>query len=571
MKDQLPAPDFNGKKYERPNQKWVCGRLCEGTPCRNGPDGHGHCGAIADCKPAVQATEGSDKPTFVCTRSKELGGPCEEGPRSDGSCSHPPQRCQPQFNLRTKRGLLTKLVAACTIGVLLLMLFGECRWKFISPGELSLKHRSLAFTQKAQELHGAQQQCATCHAAGKSGPGNWLETAVSADPAPHQFQKLFFAPDPATTRIDISCQKCHPLHDFHEPNVAWEYSCSACHQEHRGGGPMAQPAVQHCTRCHGDKDVMLAASKKGGAMPTVAFNFQQDWTRASFKTPRPTNGFTQVISEFSKDHPEFLVHAADLKDPNTLRFSHDTHLGNNPKMTSLNGKPLDCAFCHQPGPGGVYYKTVTFENNCKVCHALQFDKENPELTIPHGQPAFVHAFLRSLPQQFADFATRNKKITTDAEVKRFVRERLSEMRQQYGPGEELEQKVFYSDERTAPASNVGGLGDQGRSLFPGCAYCHEVKRGVDLPLVTTPVMPERWLNRGRFDHSRHTALGCSSCHQAGSSKASSDVLIPSKQICASCHQPQGAARNDCFECHSYHHLRETPVLKTELRDSAKAL
>ena len=571
MKDQLPSPDFNSKRYQRPNQKWVCGRACEGRPCPNGPDGKGNCGAVADCQPTLQENSDPKNPVYICTRSKELGGPCDEGPRSDGRCSHPPRRCQPHYSLRTKRGILTRTIAAVTVGLLLLALYGSFRWKFISPGELSLKHRSLAFQQKAREIHGKDQECATCHLAGKGGPIVWMEAAAAADPAPHEFYKLLLNPEPSTTRIDFSCQKCHPLHNFHEPNVAWEYSCSACHQEHRGAIAMKQPDVQNCVRCHGDAAVMTAASKKGATMEASSFDFQFDRSRLTFKTQRPSRGYTQVIHEFSKDHPEFQVHAEQQKDPNALRFSHETHIGNNPRMTLLNGMQLECSFCHQAGPGGVYYKNVTFEKNCKVCHALQFDKETPGLTIPHGNVSFAHAFLRSLPQQFADFARRSKGIASEKSVQQFVRERLAEMRQQYGPGEELEEKIFFSDERTAPAANVGGLGDKGRSLFPGCAYCHEMRRGADLPIVIAPVMPERWLNRGRFDHSRHTTLTCSSCHQAGSSKEASDVLIPSKAICAACHQPKGAARNDCYECHSYHHLQEVPLMKTEPALSTKKM
>ncbi len=558
MKDQLPSPDSDSKNYERPNQKWVCGWLCDGTPCQKGPDGNGNCGAVADCKPALADKNDPKNKSFVCTRSKEAGGPCDEGPRSDGTCSHPPRLCQPQLSLRTKRGILTKSVAAVTIGVLLVILFGSYRWKFISPGELSFKHRSLAFQQKAREVHNANQECATCHQSGKQGPLVWVEAALNADPAPHQFQRLFLNPEPSTTKIDESCQKCHPLHNFHEPNVAWEYSCSACHQEHRGGGPMKQPAVAHCVRCHGDRDVMTAAGVKGGMLSQADFQFQFDWSRKTFRPERPPVGYTQVIHEFSQDHPDFQVHSSELTDPNTLRFSHSTHLSDSPKMTLRNGKKLDCIFCHQPGPGGVYYKNVTYENNCRECHALQFDKENPTLTIPHGNPAFVHAFVRSLPQQFAEFAQRNRNITSDKGVKEFVQDRLAAMRQTYGSGEQLEEAVFFSDEHTGPASNIGALGDNARSLFPGCVYCHEVKRGTDVPVVTAPVMPERWLNRGRFDHSRHTSLTCTTCHMASSSKQASDIVLPTKSVCASCHQPQGAARSDCFECHSYHHLREVP-------------
>lgn len=557
MKDQLPAPDFNSNRYERPNQKWVCGWLCEGSPCKFGPDGKGKCGATADCTPVLKPGNEGEKPSFVCTRSKELGGPCEEGPRADGCCSHPPKVCQPQLSLRHKRGLLTKSVIVLTIGLLLVMLYGSYRWRFISPGELSFKHRSAAFTKMAHDLHGANQECAACHKAAKSGPSGWIETASAADPGPHEFQKLLLTPHPETTKLDMNCQKCHPNHTFHEPNVAWEYSCSSCHVEHKGSMSMKAVNVQHCVGCHGNEEVMQAAARKGELIPAHHFDFQFDPTRASFRAPRPTNGYTKVITEFSKDHPEFLVHREKMKDPNTLRFSHATHVGMSPNVPLLNGKKLECISCHKPGPGGVYYENVTFEANCRSCHSLQFDRENPGLTIPHGEPAFAQAFLRSLPQQYANYANKSKGLTGKAEVEQFVRERLKDMRDQFGSGEELEQKIFFSDERTAPSTAIGGLGSKGRSMFPGCAYCHEVKPGKDLPVVTAPVMPERWLDRGRFDHSKHANVSCVTCHQQASfSQKASDINLPSKHMCATCHRPQGAARNDCLECHGYHNRPE---------------
>ncbi len=563
MNDQLPSPDSNSPNYERPNQKWVCGWLCDGTPCRNGPSGGGKCGATADCNPQLKPAENGEKPVYVCTRSKELGGPCDEGPRPNGACAHPPKICAPQLNLRHKRGVFTKSIIALTAGFLLVIFYGTYRWQFISPGELSEKHQSQAFRTMAQELHGANQQCAACHVAGSSGPVGWLQAGVAADPAPHQFQKLLLKPQPETTKLDLTCQKCHPNHTTHEPNVAWEYSCSACHKEHQGSARMAGIDVQHCVRCHGDSSVMQAAAKKGEGIPEDHFHFQFDPTRKSFRAPRPEGGYTQVISEFSKNHPEFQIHRQKLKDPNTLRFSHATHLGNNPSMPLLKGKKLDCASCHTPGPGGVYYKNVTFEANCQSCHALQFDRENPDLTIPHGQPQFVNAFLRSLPQQYATYAPK-KGISGKSQIDQFVREQMAELRKEFGAGEELEQKVFFSDENSAPATDIGGLGAKGRPMFTGCAYCHEVKQGADLPIVTPPVAPERWLDRGRFDHSKHAKVSCVNCHMAVGSKAASDILIPSKHMCASCHRPQGAARHECLECHSYHNRFERVDLPFDL-------
>ncbi len=562
MKEQLPSPDFNSQAYERPNQKWVCGWLKDGKPCHNGPDGGGHCGASDECRPSA-TTHDDGTVTYSCTRPKSRGGPCDEGPRPDGRCAHPGLRCQPQLSLRAKRGILTRSVIVATFALLLVILYGSFRWKFISPGELSTPHSSLAFQQMAAARHpGNGAECAACHAAGKSGPAGWLQSASVADPSLFEFKKLLDNPEPKTTGIDLACQQCHPHHTFHEPNVAWEYSCSACHKEHVGAPDLKAVSSSHCVRCHGDEAVMQASAKKGQALSAASFEFQHDWTRDSFKLARPKEGFTKVITEFAKDHPEFLIHRESNKDPNTLRFSHATHRADHPGMTLVNGRPLDCASCHQPGADGVYYEKITFEQHCQSCHSLQFDRDHPGLTLPHGDPAHVRAFLGSLPQQYADYAARERGITAQEEMKAFVQGRIESLRRQYGYGEELEQKIFHSDERTAPASTIGGLGIDGRSLFPGCAYCHEVKPTADLPLITRPEMPQRWLSRGRFDHSKHTDVSCHVCHQdASSSTTAADIMLPSIQVCISCHQPQGGARHDCLECHSYHNQPEHSLFK----------
>ena len=53
MSEQLPAPDFDSQNYTRPNDRWICGRACEGKACRLGPDNHGRCGAGPECVPVT--------------------------------------------------------------------------------------------------------------------------------------------------------------------------------------------------------------------------------------------------------------------------------------------------------------------------------------------------------------------------------------------------------------------------------------------------------------------------------------------------------------------------------------
>jgi predicted CXXCH cytochrome family protein len=66
--------------------------------------------------------------------------------------------------------------------------------------------------------------------------------------------------------------------------------------------------------------------------------------------------------------------------------------------------------------------------------------------------------------------------------------------------------------------------------------------------------------RAAFDHSPHLMVTCTSCHAAESSTRTSNVLLPSAAICASCHggarrallRETTQAESRCFECHRYH-------------------
>jgi hypothetical protein len=82
--------------------------------------------------------------------------------------------------------------------------------------------------------------------------------------------------------------------------------------------------------------------------------------------------------------------------------------------------------------------------------------------------------------------------------------------------------------------------------------------------IVKPHLTNRYLPRAGFDHSvpahRVDANGqpiCSSCHKAGSSKRSADVLLPQIARCAACHGQSKrivpmAASSSCTECHGYH-------------------
>jgi hypothetical protein len=70
------------------------------------------------------------------------------------------------------------------------------------------------------------------------------------------------------------------------------------------------------------------------------------------------------------------------------------------------------------------------------------------------------------------------------------------------------------------------------------------------------VIIDRWMPHAHFNHAKHESVAsCRDCHNsAQSSQLTSDVLMPTKESCASCHSPAGVAAksSECMTCHTYH-------------------
>jgi hypothetical protein len=296
---------------------------------------------------------------------------------------------------------------------------------------------------------------------------------------------------------------------------------------------------------------MAAAATASQHMLPEAFQLGMVRHGLEFPAPHPAQGFTEVIHGFADDHPQFRFITDHWRDPDTLKFNHALHLTGSTIPDLPNGHKLDCTFCHQPDASGAFIAPVKFEQNCRVCHSLQFDPATPGLTLPHGRAEQVTAFLHSLPQQYQDYALRQG--TNASELATFASGKLAQLRKVYGLGETLSQQVFLSTAKTGPDTQVGTVNGATRPVFPGCAYCHEVKH--DAPgdyQVTTPVIYERWLNHAAFDHAKHAALACEKCHDAVHSTKTADVLLPARETCVECHSPRGGVVNTCATCHEYH-------------------
>jgi hypothetical protein len=362
-------------------------------------------------------------------------------------------------------------------------------------------------------------------------------------------------PAVATASLDSNCEKCHTQHTFHAADVTVDHSCTACHHEHLGTGPMQQVTDTNCQSCHGSAEIMQASAEKGMHLPATDFQLNpKDTALVYFRPPRPASGYTQVFQSFDGGHPDFEIQREHLTDPNTLKFDHKVHLTGD--IPLVDGRKLDCAYCHKPDSRGAYMQPISFARNCQACHALQIDPTLPDFQIPHpaagGQASSVRDFILTLPTQYATYAAEKRGLTNSAQIAAFVNQHMTAIRQRVRQGADLEKQVFYADARTV---NLGGTATGAeRALFPGCAYCHEVKTSATQePVVTKPVTPDRWYVHARFDHAAHITMSCNACHgQVRQSEKTSDINLLDKASCVTCHSAKGGVVSTCATCHDYH-------------------
>jgi len=559
---RVPIPPFDHSKYERPQHKWVCGHTCDGCPCRIGPSPSGECRATTECTPQLILKPDETKGTWACTRPKNSGGPCAEGPRPDGTCCRSIVRCKPVRSLRARRGLVTRAFAALCIGFLLIGLSKSVRESFINPAPLSRRHSSAEFAHLAAKVGGGNG-CVLCHAEMSDGLDTLVTDALSAGRGPLSFASFASSHPKDFSRMDRSCLACHRTRGFHEVDVVQNPSCLVCHLEHQGPGQMVMLAEINCVACHGNAAQMLASHKLRDTIPEARFARKIQPGLIVPAVLRTQGAVTARITDFGVDHPEFRVFREKNVDPNTLKFNHRLHMSG-ANIPPVNGRALECAYCHQADSSGAYMERISFERNCRICHSLNFDEHNPGMTLPHGDPAFVRAFLRSLPVQYADYATRKLGIQGRRAIADYVERQINSLRESTRTGEDLERSVFLSNGQSGPTTVVAGHGGISRARFAGCALCHEVLATENVtPVVTPPVSPDRWLLGTKFSHSSHVGVACVECHlSALSSEKTSDILVPHVESCARCHSAKGGVAHSCGTCHDYHHtpsgLRSPP-------------
>ena len=365
---------------------------------------------------------------------------------------------------------------------------------------------------------------------------------------------------------DAKCKVCHagPEHSSRESKDDMP-SCAACHRDHRGReASLLRLHDSYCVACHDDLKAHLAAGAEASKPP-----------------------FENVVTGFVGDeHPEFRLIAEKEKDPGNLKFHHELHMtpglaqGWNlseileeykERYREVDGVvQLDCSDCHRLDAGdfgikGKVYQNlaevhdtrgsggdmlpITYQNQCRACHASDFEPNVLE-ELPHGlQPLEVKKFLLGYYTMALDTGA-NTDIRDQIQDK--TRDALNEM---------------FSSRRCGGCHLYGGSDDG------------------EMPERILPTqVPDVWFRHAMFDHNAHRAVSCDECHpgarptakqiestlggkrelngKANTPELLDEVLLTGcdRASCQRCHAPAGfdganpigGARHDCTECHRYH-------------------
>jgi hypothetical protein len=366
----------------------------------------------------------------------------------------------------------------------------------------------------------------------------WLTGAISG---PHRFiaRNCSTCHERPFVKVqDNVCAECHAdvrhhvdpkEHDLPELTMAL---CQSCHKEHHGVEPITRKDQAFCSSCHGDLQAVAANTKL------------EDTT--SFGRNHPEFRPTVVADPVARTFERVRLDKANWPvEKSNLTFTHKKHL--NPQGVLVPGKQerrmMECADCHVTDEGGLGFAPVEMEKNCSECHLLNFEPTVPTRRLPHGD---VEAVVNSLREFYGDLALRGGATVEEAPA--VVRRRpggrsLSE--------EERLEALAWADKAAR---------DAGERVFAKsvCGTCHQVSRTGDGPLdyaVAPVLVVDRWMPKGRFDHSRHNAADCATCHDAADSEKATDVLLPQIATCQACHGGETAAQrvpSTCVSCHAFH-------------------
>jgi predicted CXXCH cytochrome family protein len=340
---------------------------------------------------------------------------------------------------------------------------------------------------------------------------------------------------------DETCLTCHENVEHHADPTRFQFaafkdkSCQSCHKEHMGHRSIVLSDEKFCANCHADmerehgeiglKNAADFSTRHSELRPTLVIDAALhvvDRSRGMSDTPPPV-------------------------EDSALDFPHDRHLRGTGVRDPVRGMVnLDCGDCHRVDAGGAYMLPISYEKDCRGCHALKFDTFIPDRELVHGKPEEMFKQVRDVYDAVAMRGGYEEPAAPE-----IIRRR---------PGTPLtpEQKKQAVDWAVAKADAIMN-GRFGRGL---CDSCHQLFETQASPGPTNagwgvePVSASNvWFPKSKFSHASHRDVLCANCHAARTSTSSADVNMPDLATCQNCHGGESAADkvpSTCIMCHAFH-------------------
>ncbi len=384
---------------------------------------------------------------------------------------------------------------------------GDSSW---STGDLSLVHHKL------------EDKCETCHVRGfesvRDDTCRTCHDKLDDHANPERLAKSFGGRPLGTRFLWVVG------HAFGKEGPG---ACEDCHTEHEGDRFMQPTPQKFCADCHGILSSNLPDTKLGSAV--------------DFGTLHPQ--FSPAIVTDSKiGKPMRISLDKNPREDNGLTFPHKLHLdkrGGVARMAANIGKAagygpggMECKDCHRTTEDGIRFLKIDMERDCEACHSLSYDK--------------VGGIFRKLRHGDVD------QVIADLSAADLTRPTISPRRR---PGDYAQGGPY----------NFNFSGPVWRGLQVGyalskdgvCGECHRPATSAEGKIGVKPVtLPTRFMQHGWFDHDAHKQEKCTSCHEAGKSTTSADLLLPGIKDCRTCHLGEDAAKakvpSTCAMCHGYH-------------------
>jgi len=209
---------------------------------------------------------------------------------------------------------------------------------------------------------------------------------------------------------------------------------------------------------------------------------------------------------------------------------------------------------------------INYQQHCATCHPLRLAGQFEVLgNLPHREPETVRAVLRErLTQQTAADEQIPARIPLLPKPTQLTVDQAKTVDQLLAQAEHavigLEAKGMC---RKCHHVEIGENGWKVLRQPPGSLSISKNKASPpEVASFDVSMVPQRWLQHGRFDHSSHRAVECEKCHQAAPSELTSDILLPSISQCRDCHggvattMAKGVG-DSCVMCHAFHTKAES--------------